>query len=142
MALTRIKTELSYRSEQSGQVWHFTVGQDQSGGTFVGTIRSPFGTCTTSTAGVPGFVIDDINTAFQELEDLVATTSAVNAVLTYAGSASQSLVFTIPFSNNTYGVTVTLPDFLTWKITNKLTTGFTLELGSNYSGDIRVDVFV
>ena len=142
MALTRIKTELSYRSEQSGQIWHFTVGQDQSGGTFLGTIRSPSGTCSTSTSGIPGFVIDDINTAFQELEDLVGTTSAVNAILTFTNTSSQSLVFTTAFVNNTYGVSVTLPDFLTWKITNKLTTGFILELGSNYTGDIRVDVFV
>ncbi len=142
MSLTRILTELSYRSEQSGQIWHFTVGQDQSGGSFVRNIRSPFGTCSDSTNSVPEFVLDDINTARQELEDLVGTTSSVNTTLTFTDTNTQAFVFATAFANNTYGVTATLPDFLTWKVTNRLTTSFTIELGSDYSGDIRVDVFV
>lgn len=142
MTATRIQTEMTYRSTQSGVVWHFTVGLDQSGENFVKDIRSPFGTVSNSTSQVPGWVLDDINTATQELEDLVGTTSAFNTILNFSDQNTLPVVFTTPFTGADYGVSFTLPDFITAKITNQLTTGFTVVLGSNYTGGIRVDVFV
>ena len=142
MALTAISTERTYRSESGGEIYQFTIGLDQAGGFSVREIRTPTGLLADSATGVPGPVLDDINTAREQLEDLVAQTSAVNGVLSFSNENSKAVVFVTPMSGTNYGVLPTLPAFLTWRITSKATTGFTLELGSNYTGDVRYDVFV
>ena len=142
MTLSAVLTERSYQSESGGQIYYFTVALDQAGNCTVRQIRTPTGLLRDSFTGVPGPVLDDINTGKAQLEDLVAQTSAVNGILTFADEVSKSVTFVTPFASADYGVFPTLPDFLTWKITSKTTTGFTLELGSNYTGDVRFDVFV
>jgi hypothetical protein len=142
MALSAVLTERSYQSETGGEIYYFTIALDQAGNCTVRQIRTPTGLLRDSFTGVPGPVLDDINTGKAQLEDLVAQTSAVNGILTFADEVSQAVVFVTPFSNDEYGVFPTLPDFLTWKITSKTTTGFTIELGSKYTGDVRYDVFV
>lgn len=142
MALTAVLTERTYRSDSGGQIYHFTVALDQAGNCDVREIRTPTGLLRDSVTGIPGPVLDDINTAKQQLEDLVAQTSAVNGILTYTDENTQSFTFSTPFSNTEYGVLPTLPEFVTYRVTNKTTTGFDLELSTNFTGDVRVDVFV
>lgn len=142
MALTAVLTERTYRSESGGQVYHFKVTLDQNGTCDVREIRTPTGFLRDSVTGIPGPVLDDINTAKQQLEDLVAQTSAVNGILTYTDENTQSFTFSTPFANTEYGVVPTLPEFLGYRVTNKTTTGFDLELSTDYTGDVRVDVFV
>lgn len=142
MALTSLLTERSYRSDAGGQIYHFTVRLDQNGVSSVREVRTPTGLIRDSLTGIPGPVLDDINTAIQQLEDLVAQTSAVNGILTYADENSQSFTFATPFANTEYGVVPTLPEFIGYRVTNKTTTGFDLELSTDFTGDVRVDVFV
>lgn len=142
MALTTLLTQQTYQSNVVGQIYTFTVGLDQGGNSEITNIRTPFGQLCNTTVGLPGAVLEDINTALSNLETLVAQTSAVNGTLTYADENSQSFSFTTPFGNDEYAVIPTLPEFLSWRVTDKTTTGFTLELSTNFTGDIRFDVFV
>lgn len=142
MSLVLLGTSQTYQSTTGGQVYTFTVTIDQTGVCSVRDIRTPTGLLRDTVTGIPGPVLDDINTAKQQLEDLVAQTSAVNGILTFTDENTKSFTFVTPFSGTSYGVTATLPDFISWKVTNRTTTGFDLELGANFTGDVRVDVFV
>lgn len=142
MALVTLMTEQTYQSVSGGQKYSFVIALDQAGNCSVREIRTPNGLISDTFTSIPGPVLDDINTAKAQLETLVAQTSAVNGTLTYADENSQSFTFVTPFASDTYAVLPTLPEFLTWRITNKTTTGFTLELGTNFTGDVRFDVFV
>lgn len=142
MALVTLLTEQTYQSVSGGQTYSFVLSLNQAGDCSVREIRTPNGIISDNYTSIPGDVLDDINTAKAQLETLVAQTSAVNGTLTYADENSQSFVFVTPFASTTYAVIPTLPEFLTWRVTNKTTTGFTLELGTNFTGDIRFDVFV
>jgi hypothetical protein len=142
MALTRIQSALTYQSGGGGVLYTFEVVQDQLGNLSVRNIRSPLGLVVDSLTGVPQSVVDDIQTAIGQLGDLVAQTSAVNGILSFAAEASQAVVFATAFQNTNYRVHVTTEDFLTWRIANKTTTGFDIELGSTYTGDVGYDVFV
>lgn len=142
MALVNLLTEQTYQSVIGGQKYTFVVALDQAGNSSIREIRTPNGIISDNYTSIPGAVLDDINTAVAQLETLVAQTSAVNGILTYADENSRSFTFVTPFASTSYAVIPTLPEFLTWRVTNKTTTGFTLELGTDFTGDIRFDVFV
>lgn len=142
MALTRIQTALTYQSGGGGVLYTFEVVRDQTGNLSVRNIRTPRGLVVDSLTGLPQSVVDDIQTAIGQLGDLVAQTSAVNGILTFAAETTQSVVFTTAFQNTNYRVLVSVEDFIAWRIVNKTTTGFDIELGSTYSGDVGYDVFV
>jgi hypothetical protein len=142
VALSRLQTEVTYQSGGGGVFYFFEVVQDQNGNFTVRNIRTPTGLMTDSFSSLPDAVIDDIQTAIGQVEDLVAQTSAVNGTLTFAGEFTKSVVFVTAFANTNYRVHVSLEDFLTWRITNKTTTGFDVELSSLYTGDVGYDVFV
>lgn len=142
MALVTLVTERTYESNTGGQKYFFTVSIDQNGVCSVRDIRTPTGLLQDSVTGIPQAVLDDINTAKQQLEDLVASTSDINGIVTFIDEASKAVVFVTPLGGTTYGVSLTLPDFVSWRITSKLTTGFTIELGADFTGDVRFDVFI
>lgn len=142
MALVNLGTERTYDSITGGERYRFTVGIDQNGVCQVREIRTPTGLLQDSVTGIPGPVLDDINTAKQQLEDLVASTSDINGTVTFTAENSKAVAFATALSGTTYGVSLTLPDFISWRIVSKTTTGFTIELGANFTGDVRFDVFI
>lgn len=142
MALTRIETQVTFRSGGGGVFYYFEVVQDQAGNITVRNILTPTGLMTDSMVGLPQSVLDDIETAIGQVEDLVAQSSAVGGILTFAAETSQPVVFATSFSNTNYRVHVSAGDFITWRITNKTLTGFDIELGVTYTGDVGYDVFV
>ena len=91
---------------------------------------------------IPGEVLDAINDAKAQVENILAQTSAVNGTLTFTAETAQSIVFAIPFANTEYRVYVTLEDFIDYRITNKTLTGFDIELNLTYTGEVQYDVFV
>ena len=142
MALTRIETQITYRSGGGGVFYHFEVVMDQNNNITVRNILTPTGLMTDSMVGLPQSVLDDIETAIGQLEDLVAQTSSVGGILTYAAETTQSVTFSTPFSSTSYRVQVSVEDFITYRIRNKTLTGFDIELGIEYTGDVGYDVFV
>jgi hypothetical protein len=142
MALTRIQSALTYQSGGGGVIYTFEVVQDQLDNLSVRNIRTPQGMIVDSLTGLPQSVVTDIQTALAQLEDLVAQTSPVNGTLSFVGETVKSVVFATAFASTSYRVHVTVADFITWRIINKTTAGFDIELGSTYTGDVGYDVLV
>ena len=122
--------------------WMFTIVVNQDGTYGVENITSPNGSICDSNTQVPGEVLDEINAAMADVENILAQSSAVNGTLTFTDETTQSIVFATPFANTQYRVYATVPDFIDWKATNKTTTGFDLELNVTYTGTLGYDVFV
>lgn len=122
--------------------WMFTIVVNQDGTCGVRDIKSPQGSICNSMLQVPGEVLDEINAAKADVENILAQSSAVNGTLSFVNQTSQSIVFATPFANTQYRVYVTLEDFIDWRITNKTTTGFDIELNVTYTGTVQYDVFV
>lgn len=142
MALTRQETALTYQSGGGGVFYSFEVAQDPLGNLTVRNIITPTGRVTDSMTGLPSSVVEDIQTAMAQLEDLVAQTSALGGQLTYTDETVQSVSFGVAFSSTSYRVHVEVPDFISWKIVNKTTTGFDVELSASFTGVVGFDVFV
>jgi len=122
--------------------WMFTIVVNQDGTFGVRNIRSPNGILCDSMTQVPEAILDEINAAKGDVENILAQTNAVNGTLTFTAQTSQSIVFATPFANTQYRVYVSLPDFVDWRITNKTVTGFDLEINTTYTGTVGYDVFV
>jgi len=120
----------------------FTIVVNQDGTCGVQNIKSPNGLLCSSTLQLPGDVLDQINAAKADVENILAQSSAVNGTLTFTAETTQSIVFATPFANTNYRVYVTLEDFFDWRIVNKTTTGFDIELNLTYTGTVQYDVFV
>jgi len=142
MVLVRQETALTFRSGGGGVFYTFEVAQDTLSNVTVRNIVTPTGRVTDSVTGLPEEVINDIQTAIGQVEDLVAQTSAVGGQLTFTNAVTASFVFGIAFSNTNYRVHPELPEFVDWRVTNKATTGFTIELSAPITGTVGFDVFV
>lgn len=142
---TRIESCFTYMvriDDPCNPSWMFTIVVNQDGTCGVRNIKSPNGGLCDSTLQVPGEVLDEINAAKADVENILAQSSAVNGTLTFTDETTQSIVFATPFANTGYRVYVTLEDFIDWRITNKTTVGFDLELNVTYTGTVQYDVFV
>lgn len=122
--------------------WMFTIDVNQDGTCGVSNIKSPNGSICDSNTQIPGCVLDEINAAKADVENILAQSSAVNGTLNFVDQTSQSIVFATPFANTNYRVYVTLEDFIDWRIVNKTTTGFDIELNVTYTGTVQYDVLV
>jgi len=122
--------------------WMFTIDVNQDGTCGVSSIKSPNGSICDSNTQIPGCVLDEINAAKADVENILAQSSAVNGTLTFTDETTQSIVFATPFANTNYRVYVTLEDFFDWRIVNKTTVGFDIELNITYTGTVQYDVFV
>lgn len=142
MAMTRTLSDFTYRSGGAGTFYYFTVSLNQSGGVSVKNIQSPNGRIVDPQTSIPQSVTDDIQVAIEQVEDLVAQTSAVNGQLVFAAETSKAVVFAIPFAGTNYRVVFSPGDFIAVKVTSKLTTGFTVQTSTSYTGTLGYDVFV
>jgi len=120
----------------------FTVVVNQNGKTGVRNIKSPTGGLCDSGSQIPQSVLDAIQDARNQVQDFIMQTSAINGTLSFVDQVSQSVVFATPFTDTSYRVYVTLQDFIDYRITNKTTTGFDVELNVTYTGPVQYDVFV
>tara|TARA_B100000212_G_C27316087_1_gene507993 strand:- start:441 stop:872 length:432 start_codon:yes stop_codon:yes gene_type:complete len=143
MSLVRLQTEMTYRSSSTyGEEYYFTVVQNISGTYSVRDIRTPNGRLVDALGEIPKSVTDDITTAIAELENLMAGSSAVNGTLDFEAETSKAVEFDTEMATDTYRVTTSTNDFIVTRITNKTTTGFTVELSASYTGSVGFDVFV
>jgi hypothetical protein len=142
MALQRTVTDFTYRSGVSPTFYYFTVSLDQFGGISVKNIQTPRGVIVDSQTSVPQSVTDDIQTAIQQVGNIVAQTSAINGQLAFAAQTSQTVTFVTPMVGTSYRVVFSVQDFVPVRVINKTTTGFTVQVGVQYTGTIGYDVFV
>jgi hypothetical protein len=142
MAGTRIAFEGTYTSGTGTSQYRFTVVVDVNGVVSVRDIRTPYGLVMDSMTRLPQSVTDDIVAAMGQVEDLLSLTSSVNGTLTFSGEAEKSVTFSTPMSSTNYRVYLAPSDFVPARISTKLTTGFTVQLGVTFTGTVGYDVFV
>lgn len=142
MAGTRIAFEGTYTSGTGTSQYRFTVVVDLNGVVSVRDIHTPFGLIMDSMARLPQSVVDDITAAMGQVEDLLALTSAVNGTLTFVAATEATVTFSTPTSNANYRVYLAPSDFIPARVTSKLTTGFTVQLGVTFTGTVGYDVFL
>jgi hypothetical protein len=136
-----ILSEFTYESGSGAAAYRFTVIVDAQGQVSVRNIQNPFGLIMDPWSQVPKSVSDDICTATAQVENILATTSAVNGTLTFAGGTQQSVTFSTPFSDTSYRVQLTSDTFVPLRVINKTTTGFTVDAGAAFTGTVGYDVF-
>ena len=147
MAVTSVRIESCFTylvkiNDPCAPNWQFTIVVNQDGTCGVRQIKAPTGSICDSMTQVPGAVLDEINEAKAEVENILAQTSAINDTLNFVDQTTQSIVFAIPMVDTSYRVYVTLEDFIDYRITNKTTTGFDIELNVTYTGVVQYDVLV
>ncbi len=142
MSGTRIGFEGTYTSGTGTSQYRFTVVVDLGGNVSVRDIRSPYGLIMDTMTRLPQSVVDDINAAMAQVEDLLSLTSSVNGTLTFVAETEKSVTFSTPMSSTNYRVYTSPSDFIPVRVTSKLTTGFTIQLGVTFTGTVGYDVFV
>lgn len=142
---TRLESAFRYQvriDDVCNPIWMFTIVVNQDGQIGVRDIRNLYGGIADSQTQIPQEVLDEITAARADVENIVAQSSAVNGTLSFVNQTTQSIVFATPFGNTQYRVYVTLQDFIDYRITNRTTTGFDIELNVTYTGPVQYDVFV
>ena len=105
-------------------------------------MQTPNGLIQDSYSSLPQAVLDDIQTAIGQVEDLVAQTSASNGIESFDIETSKDVTFDTAMSNTNYRVVFSTEDFILVRVISKTITGFTIETGITYTGDVGYDVFV
>ena len=142
MSGTRIGTEQTYTSGTGQTQYRYTVVADSSGVVSVRDILSPYGLLMDSMTRLPKTVVDDITGSIAQLENLLDMTSVVNGTLTFVADASKDVTFGTAMADTSYRVHLSPSGFIPVRVTNKLTTGFTVQAGVTFTGTIGYDVFV
>ena len=147
MSFSRVEVTMTYKAiSNSGGEYFFTVTMDEDSNLFVKKLRTPQGYVAnefyqTQTYALPSEIHDYIQTALGQLEDILATSSA-NGIATFTDQTSVDVTFDTAMNNTEYRVMLSLEDFISARITNKSTAGFTIEVGITYTGTIGYDVMV
>jgi len=142
MSGTLVQAEFVYSSGVNPNLYQFTILQNQAGELLVRDIQNPYGFVVSPYAQIPQSVTDDISDAMSQVESLMAATSTVNGTLTFVADTEESVVFVTAMSDTTYRVQLSTDMFTALRITNKLTTGFTVEASATVSGTVGYDVFI
>lgn len=142
MALTRIESAFTYRSEKEGQSYIFTIVVDANNCTFVRDIQGPYGYLNESCTSLPEFVADDIQTAKTQAKVMNDMVSVSSGILDFNNETTKTVSFDTALANTEYRVVFSKEDFILARVTNKLTTGFTVELNVTYTGTLGFDVLV
>jgi len=142
MAGTRVAFEATYTSGTGTNLYRFTIYVNVADVLSVRDIRTPYGLLIDSMTLLPQSVVNDIQTAMGQVESLLSLTSAVNGNLTFVSEGSKDVTFSSPMANTNYRVHLSPSDFVPVRVTNKMLTGFTIQVGTTFTGTIGYDVFV
>lgn len=141
MALERTQSEFSYKSSSGGSSYYFTVIYIDDTNVQVRNMQTPFGLIQDSFSTLPQSVIADMRIATLQVLQIMAT-SAINGIVEFTAQTSTDITFDSALDDDTYRVVTSLEDFISVRITNKTTAGFTIETGITYTGSIGYDVFI
>lgn len=142
MAAVRLGLEATYQTGIPTQRYQYTVVIDPTGVASVRNIIGPFGLIMDSMTRLPQSVVSDIQSSIAQLEEMADMTSLINGNLNFVTQTEQEVTFPTPLANTNYRVYLSPSDFVSVRVTNKTTTGFTVQVASTFSGTIGYDVFV
>lgn len=143
---TLSQSTFTFRIPSSGTLcgfgfWEYTIVSNVDGTLGVSNIKSPKGTICGNGVQIPDSVFQCIQESKEQVENILAVTSAVNGTIPFVNQTAASVIFATPFPNPNYRVHVSLDDFISYRIRNQTTTGFDIELNVTYTGDVGYDVF-
>lgn len=144
---TLTQSLFTYRIPTSGTAcgygfWEYSIVVNQDGSLGVQNIKSPKNPLCNSGLQIPSSVLSCIEESKEQVENILAVTSAINGTLNFVNQTAQSIVFATPIPNPNYRVHVTLDDFISYRIRNQTNNGFDIELNVTYTGEVGYDVFV
>lgn len=141
MALTRTQSDYYFTSGGGTQVYSFVVSVSTTGSVFVRDIRTPVGYLVNSMASLPSSVVDDINTAINQVRNLIVNTSAINGTANFVNQTQVIVSFPTPVANINYRVLFSVGDFVLVRFVPPLTVnGFTIETSTAFTGSVGYDV--
>jgi len=141
MALTRTQSEYYYTSGGGSQAYTFVISVTSAGNVFVRDIRTPVGYLVNSMTSLPVSVVNDINTAIAQVENLIVNTSPINGTATFTNQTQVIVSFPTPVANANYRVLFSVGDFIIVRYVLPLTVnGFTIETSTAFTGTIGYDV--
>lgn len=140
--MSLLLSEFTYQSGVSSAAYFFTITVDENDWVSVRNIQSPYGLIIDSMTSVPESVVTDINAAIQQVEGIMAATSAVNGTLVFTAETEKSVVFATALSGTGYRVQLSSDTFAPLRITSKTITGFTVQAGITLTGNVGYDVFI
>jgi hypothetical protein len=131
------KTSQTYVVPNSRGTFHFTVSSFFNGDIIVSDIKrdsvSWFG-------AYPKEVQTAITEAIQKLESIMNNLSSLNGTVTLNNASTGQVLFNTPLQNTNYRVLFTVDDFVLVRVTTRTTTGFTFEIGVDFTGDVKYDI--
>jgi len=131
------KTSQTYVVPTSRGTFHFTVSSFFNGDIIVSDIKrdsvSWFG-------AYPKEVQTAITEAIQKLEAIMSNLSSLNGTVTLNNASTGQVLFDTPLQNTNYRVLFTVDDFILVRVTSRTTTGFTFEIGVDFTGDVKYDI--
>ena len=142
MAASLVQAEFVYTSGVSTDQYMFTIGQDSNGNVTVRNIQNAYGLIVSPYSNIPASVSADIEAAISTVESIMAASSAINGTVTFTGELQKDIVFVEALASTTYRVQLSPQIFVPLRITNKTTTGFTIQAGAAVTGDVGYDVFL
>jgi hypothetical protein len=81
-----------------------------------------------------------ITEAIQKLESIMNNLSSLNGTVTLNNASTGQVLFNTPLQNTNYRVLFTVDDFVLVRVTTRTTTGFTFEIGVDFTGDVKYDI--
>lgn len=142
MSSSLVQAEFTYSSGTGTETYYFTVVYNTTTETTsVRNIQNGYGQITSPWSPIPSSVTDDICTATDQVENLMASTSSVNGTLTFTSSNEESVIFATAMADTSYRVVLSSDSYVPLRITSKTTTGFTVEAGATFTGTVGYDVF-
>lgn len=139
---SRIQSEFTYQSGSGRNAYRFTVTVDAQGLLAIRSLENPHGLIIDPWSPIPQSVTTDIHAAMAQVENIMSSTSAINAQIAFTESDMESVTFPTPLENTTYRVQITSDAFVALRVIDKTTSGFTIEASSPFTGVVGYDVFV
>jgi len=133
-------TILKYSVITSLGKYYFSVISDLYGNISVSEVKR--GTSTHNENTYPQAVHTAIQNAISKLENIMSSLSNFNGSVSLTNNNEGSVIFSTPTANTEYRVLFSIDDFIPVRVKNRTTTGFTFELGSNFTGVVRYDVIL
>ena len=125
------ETSLSYNYPTTQGFFKFTVSANKYGSITVSNVSKDN---LAYSGSYPLLVQKAINEAISKLEFIMSNISTL--------TGSVSLNFDSPMPNTDYRVLFSIDDFVFVRVKSKSTTGFTLELSTSFTGDLKYDIIV
>jgi len=133
------ETSLSYNHPTTQGFFKFTVSANKYGSISVSNVSKDN---LAYSGSYPLAVQKAINEAISKLEFIMANISTLTGSLTLNNQSEASVNFDTPMPNTSYRVVFSVDDFVFVRVKSRTTTGFTLELSTAFTGDLKYDIIV